>query len=62
MPSDTPAVLEPPRPEPIAHLLEFAPNLPAPRCPHCAGTKELVPPAAFWYACRRCFPATFTRN
>lgn len=30
-----------------------------PECPDCDGAKELVPPALFWYACRRCHPGTF---
>jgi hypothetical protein len=47
---------------PISVLLPFAAHPAAPECPDCDQPKGLVPPAGFWYACRRCNPQTFHRG
>ena len=49
-------------PSPIEHLLPLVPEIAAPPCKDCRQPKELVPPGRFWFACPRCFPATFTRH
>lgn len=49
-------------PSPIDHLLHLIEQPKAPPCPHCAGTKEAVPPAGILLLCRSCFPQSFSRN
>jgi putative DNA primase/helicase len=47
-----------------AALLALAKPVPAEAltCEDCGSTRELVPPARFWYACRNCQPGTFARG
>ena len=47
-----------------AALLALAKPVPseALTCEDCGSTRELVPPARFWYACRTCQPGTFARG
>ena len=42
--------------------VSVTPNRAVDTCADCDGDLELVPPALFWYACRRCTPSTFTRS
>lgn len=51
-------VPEPPSPLP-ADLVSVARSDFSVNCPDCGNPWELVPPSAFWYACRVCYPATF---